>query len=293
MLSHWRFDPFWIVLILAAAWWYVSSLRKLEATNPRVKHPRWKMWSWFAGLLLVVIPTMSPLQHYGNIFLTVMFIGFIITSMMAPIFLLIASPLTLAFRTSGKRGRRRLRWLYRNRISSILTYPIFSWLAFAIVTYIWQFSDLTDWAVESGVVRDIEFASLLFVGVLFYIPALCADPTRWRMNYPLRVFYVFVEVAHKALFGGIFTALTSIFHKQIAANMPAWGPDPLGDQRLAILVVSALGNIVFITVIGFLVWRWVPYEARRTAIMDKRIEKERLAETSKQSAMEQIFRRGI
>jgi hypothetical protein len=37
----------------------------------------------------------------------------------------------------------------------------------------------------------------------------------------------------------------------------------------------------------------VPYEARISARIDKRLEKERLAETRKQAAMEQIFRRGV
>ena len=293
MLSHWRFDPFWIILLLAAGWWYVSSLRKLEATNPRVPHPRWKMWSFLFSLVLIAIATMSPLQHYGNVFLSVTFIGFLVISMVAPIFFLIASPLTLAFRVSGKPARARLRWLYRNRVSTIISYPLFSWLAFAIVTYLWQFSKLTEWAIENGAVRDIELLTLFFVGILFYLPALCADPVRWRMIFPLRIFYVFVEVAHKALFGGMFTAMSSVFHPQMAAAMPDWGPSALFDQRLGVLLVSAVGNGIFITVIAFLVWRWVPYEARISARIDKRLEKERLAETRKQAAMEQIFRRGV
>ncbi len=293
MLSHWRFDPFWIVLLLVCAWWYISSLRKLEATNPRVPHPRWKMWSFLAGLVLVAIATMSPLQHYGNIFLSVTFIGFIVISMVAPIFLLLASPLTLAFRVSSKPGRARLRWLYRNPVSTVLTYPLVSWLAFAVVTYVWQFSRLTEFAADNGAIRDIELGIMLFIGILFYIPALCADPVRWRMIFPLRIFYVFVEVTHKALFGGMFTAMSAVFHPEMAKAMPAWGPSPLFDQRLGVLIVSAVGNAVFITVIAFLVVRWVPYETRQGERIDKRLEKERLAADRKQAAMEQIFRRTV
>jgi putative copper resistance protein D len=293
MLSHWRFDPFWIIVLIGAGWWYVHSLKKLEATNPRVPHPRWKMWSFLFSLVLIAVATMSPLQHYGNVFLFVTFIGFIVISMVAPIFFLLASPLTLAFRVSSKPGRARLRWLYRNQVSTVITYPLFSWLAFAVVTYLWQFSKLTEWAIENGAIRDIELLSLFAVGVLFYIPALCTDPVRWRMIFPLRIFYVFVEVAHKALFGGMFTAMSSVFHPQMAAAMPAWGPDPLFDQRLGVLIVSAVGNGIFITVIAFLVWRWVPYESRISARIDKRLEKERLAASRKQAAMEQIFRRSV
>jgi putative copper resistance protein D len=294
MLSHWRFDPFWIVLLIVAAWWYISALRKLEATNPRVPHPRWKMWSFIGGLVLIAIATMSPMQHYGNVFLFMTFVGFIVISMVAPIFLLLASPLTLAFRTTDtQRGRARLRWLYRNPISTVLTYPLFSWLAFAVVTYVWQFSKLTEIAARNGAVRDIELLTMLFIGILFYFPALCADPVRWRMNFPLRIFYVFVEVTHKALFGGMFTSMSSVFHPSMAKAMPNWGPDPLFDQRIGVLIVSAVGNAIFITVIAFLVARWVPYETRVSARTDKRLEKERAAAERKQAALEQVFRRTV
>jgi putative copper resistance protein D len=293
MLSHWRFDPFWIAVLLLAAWWYVNALRKLEASNPRVIHPRWKMWSFLSGLVLIGIATMSPLQHYGNVFLSVMFVGFIVISMIAPIFILLGSPLTLAFRVSTKPGRARLRWLYRNPVSTVISYPLFSWLLFAIVTYIWQFSRLTEYAIDNGAIRDIELGTLFLVGILFYIPALCTDPVRWRMIFPLRIFYVFVEVAHKALFGGMFTAMDSVFHPAMAKAMPAWGPSPLFDQRIGVLIVSAVGNAVFIAVIAFLVVRWVPYEARLTERVDKRLEKARIAAERKQAAMEQIFRRSV
>jgi cytochrome c oxidase assembly factor CtaG len=113
------------------------------------------------------------------------------------------------------------------------------------------------------------------------------------MNFPLRIFYVFVEVTHKALFGGMFTSMSSVFHPSMAKAMPNWGPDPLFDQRIGVLIVSAVGNAIFITVIAFLVARWVPYETRVSARTDKRLEKERAAAERKQAALEQVFRRTV
>nr|WP_133117634.1 cytochrome c oxidase assembly protein [Tepidiforma thermophila] len=90
--------------------------------------------------------------------------------------LLLGAPLTLAFRVASPAGRRRLRALYRSRLAAVLTFPVFTWLLFAVLTYLWQFTRLTDLAAEHGLLRDFQLASLLLTGLLFWMPALAIDP---------------------------------------------------------------------------------------------------------------------
>ena len=136
------------------------------------------------GLALVFVATQSPLEHYGNQLLWADFGGMLLLTMIAPPLILLGSPLTLAFRASGPRGRARLRRLYRGRTARIVAMPIVSWLLFAVVTYAWQFMGITEDAAANVFVRDVQQLSLFAVSLLFWWPALCADPVAWRMNHP-------------------------------------------------------------------------------------------------------------
>lgn len=293
ILTHFAFDVPWIAALIAAGAWYIWALRRLERTGPRVPFQRWRAVLFIAGLLWIAVGVLSPLEYYGNQVLWIDFLGFLVITMIAPPLILLGAPLTLAFRVSGPVGRARLRRLYRSRFSAVVTFPVFSWLLFAVATYLWQFSSLTDWAAQNAYLRDFQQVSLIAVALIFWIPALCTDPVRWRMAYPLRGLYVFVEMTHKALFGAMFLALNQPIHHYFRDNVPAWGPSPMLDQRMAILVLWIGGNIIFLGVLVGIITRWVQYEARNSARIDLRLEREHEAEQRRRAALDKVFRRPI
>ncbi|MGH2626064.1 MAG: cytochrome c oxidase assembly protein, partial [Anaerolineales bacterium] len=197
VISSSSFDVIWTAVLLAWGAWYVLAVGRLSATKPRVNHPWWRTACFLAGLALIAVAVMSPIHEYGSKLLWVNFTGFLVLTMLAPPLLVLGRPLTLGFRTSGPAGRRRLRHFYRSPAVSAFTFPVAAWLLFAGVTYLWQFSDLTELAATDWMVRDIQEFTLLLVGISFWYVALAADPVRWRMAYTLRVFYVGVEMVHK------------------------------------------------------------------------------------------------
>ena len=293
VLRHWTPDVLWIGMLLGAGGLYYRGLRVVNGAQPRLRHPAWKAWSFGVGLALLAVATLSPVEYYGNQMLWVDFLGFLLITLWAPPLLLLGSPLTLAFRASGPKMRRRLRRAYRSPLVRWLTFPIASWLIFAVATYLWQFSVLTDLAAQHRLVREAQEVSLLAVALLFWLPALCADPVRWRIAYPLRGLYVFVEMTHKALFAAMFLSVTSPFHSYIAAHMPAYGPGPLDDQRKAIMILWLGGNLVFVAALAGIIARWMQYEGRTTARLDARLAKEREAARRHREALEQVFRKGV
>ena len=287
------FDAAWIVVLGVAALAYAEAFRRARG-GPRQPHPIWKLVSFQGGVLLCALAVLSPLERYGNQVLWLNFLGFLLLTMVAPPLLLFGSPLTLAFRVCGGQKRRYLRSLYRGRVARLLTFPIFTWLAFAGLTYTWQFTRLTDEAAANGVVRDLQQASLLGVALLFWIPALAADPLAWRMPHTLRGLYLFVEMTHKGLFGGMFLSANDAFHAGYSANLPAWaGLSAIDDQRLAILVLWLGGNVIFIGALIGIIIRWVQYERRNAHRTDWRLGLEREALARREAALEQIFSRPL
>lgn len=290
VIRQWSIDPVWIGLggfVLAAY------LRALLGTRDAKPHPRSRVALFTAGVLLVVVPICSPIEHYSRQLLWVDFTGFLVLTMMAPPLILLGSPLTLAFRASSERGRRRWRALYRCRAVAILTFPVATWLTFAVVTYVWQFTELTEIAAKNALVRDLQQLSLLAAGLLFWSPALAADPMRWRLNWPLRTLYVLVEMTHKGLFGGMFLSMNNAIHSGFAANAPAWAPSPMTDQRIAILILWIGGNLVFVGALAGLVIGWIRFEQRNAHRTDYRLMLEREARRKRRAALDKVFERPV
>jgi cytochrome c oxidase assembly factor CtaG len=291
ILRHFSVDVPWVLVLTAAALGYFRAYRESRASASCRPHARLKLVAFFAGLVLVALAVVSPLRYYGNEVLWIDFAGFLVLTMLAPPLLWLGSPLTLAFRVSGPDGRRKLRHLYRSRAVAALTFPAVAWLLFAVVTYLWQLTSLTDVAARHWWVRDIQQMTLLFVSLCFWLPALNPGPMRWRLPDPLRALYVFVEMTHKALFGAIFLSLTRPLHHHFAHSVPAWGPSPMLDQQVAIAVLWVGGNLVFLLALAIVIAHWVQADARATVRLDRRLAAEREVEQRRRAALEQIFRR--
>lgn len=291
VLATTSFDFAWLLLIAGAAAAYLYAATRPAAGRGWKPHRNRSTAAFLLGLAALWVGTQSPLEHYGNTFMWANFSTFLFVTMIAAPLLVAGAPLTLAFRVANPLWRRRLRWFYRRSVFSWPFHPVAAWLLFAVVTYLWQFSGLTEDAARNGWVRDIQYLTLLLVGVIFWAPALCADPVRWRMAFPLRGLYVLVEMVHKALFGGMFLAMETPFHDHFADNLPGWGPSAMDDQRIGILVLWIGGNVVFVALLAVIAVSWVRYEARNSARVDRRIAIANEARRRRRAALEQVFQK--
>ncbi|MCC6323038.1 MAG: cytochrome c oxidase assembly protein [Phycisphaerales bacterium] len=291
VVGHFAWDLPWLAVFALASLLYVRGY--VAARRAGTPHPRWKLIAFHGGLVATFVAVLSPLEHYGNQVLWVNFAGFLVLTMIAAPLLLAGSPLTLAFRASGPRGRRWLRASYRSWPLRWLTFPVASGLGFAVVTYVWQFTSLMDLASRNVFVRDVQLATLLLVSLCFWLPALAMDPLRWRMPYPLRALYVLVEMVHKGLFGGMFLSMSTPFHPDFAARAPGWAPGPMMDQRMGILVLWIGGNLIFLAVLIGLVSGWMAYERRNQTRVDRRLRLAREAEQRRRAALEQVFQKTV
>ena len=288
---HWVADPAWLLLVAVSAAAYALGMRRASLRG--FPHPRARALMFAAGVAVLAIAVVSPVAHYGRTLLWVDFTGFLLLTMIAPPLLWLGAPLTLAFRANSPGGRARLRRFYRSRFVAAITFPAVSWLTFAVATYLWQFTPLTDVAARNDAVRTLQQVTLLVVGLLFWLPAIAADPVRWRLAYPLRALYVFVEMTHKGLFGGMFLSMNTPMHAEFAARAPAWAPDALTDQRIAILILWIGGNMIFLVALVGLVLRWVAYEQRNQRRTDFRLRLQREAARKRRAALDQVFTRPV
>jgi len=293
VLSHFTLDLPWLACLGLAAVLYARAYMACRGCGRTSRHPAWRLAAFMSGVALVLVAVLSPLEYYGNQLLWVDFAGFLVLTMGAAPLLVLGAPVTLAFRTLGPRGRRRLRTAIRSAPIAAITFPIATWLAFAVVTYAWQFSALTDLAARDARVRDLQLLSLLVVSLLFWAPAIQADPLRWRPGHPGRALYVFVEMTHKGLFGGMFLSMNHTFHDRMARDLPAWAPSPIMDQRIAIVILWIGGNLVFVAALVLIILGWIRYETRHARRVDLRLARAREERRRRAAALQQVFQKTI
>ena len=115
----------------------------------------------------------------------------------------------------------------------------------------------------------------LVAALLFWWPVLGTDPSPWRMAYPLRALYVFLQMPQNTFLALAIYSATDVLYPHYATLQRTWGPSVLEDQQLAGGIMWIIGDLTFLVAILFVVLQWMRQEDRDTARTDARVDAER------------------
>ena len=191
--------------------------------------------------------------------------------------LLLGAPATLALRAASPSARRPLLRLLHSRLAAALTFPLLTWILFAAVNWGWHFSTLYDQALENVPLHYLQHATFLAAALLFWWPVIGADPGRWRLPYPARLFYLFLAMPQNSFLGVALMSAPAVLYPHYLSNLRTWGPSALADQNLGGIVMWVFGDLVFLAGMAAVVAAWVRHEDRRTARLDARLDREAAA----------------
>ena len=272
VLLAWSLDPVpWIGVALAGGA-YLWAVRRLSASSTRSPHPRWRTASFMAGLAAMLVALASPIEAYEGVLFSVHMVQHMLLELVAAPLLLLGAPVTLALRVATPRLRRRLLRVLHSRVVAVLSFPLLGWLVFAAVNWGWHFSSLYDQALENVALHYLQHATFLAASLLFWWPIVGADPARWRLPYPVRLFYLFLAMPQNSFLGVALMGASTVLYPHYLSNLRAWGPTALADQSLGGILMWVGGDIVFLTAMGAVVAAWVRHEDRKTARLDARLD---------------------
>ena len=194
--------------------------------------------------------------------------------------LLLGAPATLALRAASPSVRRQLLAVLHSRAAAVISFPLLAWVLFAAVNWGWHFSTLYDQALENPWLHDVQHLTFLAAALLFWWPIVGADPSRWRLPYPVRLFYLFLAMPQNS-FLGVALMSAPVLYPHYATNVRDWGPSPLADQGMGGMLMWVGGDVVFLLAMGLVVAAWVRQEDRRTARLDARLDAEGAERTAR------------
>jgi putative copper resistance protein D len=267
--------------VLAAGALYLWGVTRLRRRGDRWAPARTSVF--FIGLALIAAVTMSGLETYDTTLLSVHMVQHMVLSMLAPIFLALGAPVTLALRTLPSGPRHVLLSLLHSRFGKVVTFPIVSFGLFVASPFVLYFSNLYRVQLEYPVVHDLIHVHLIAVGCLFFWPLIGLDPLPGRLGYPLRALIMFLSTPFHTVLGLTVMQSSTLLGGDWYPSLGLTWADPFDDQRLAGGILWAGGEFVAVTMLGALVYQWMRESEREARRIDRALDREE-AEAEAQAA---------
>ena len=248
-LTEWRLDWLWIAVAAFGLVAYVLGVGKVRQRGD--KWPGSALINWVIGLLVLTYITSGAPSVYGRILFSAHMVDHMALTMVAPIFLVLGAPVTLALRAlrarrDGSRGPRE--WLLifvHSKFSQLVTHPLFAAANFAGSIVLFYYSDAFGFAMRDHVGHELMNLHFALTGYIFVLTMIGTDPLPRRAPYPMRLLLLLATMGFHAFFGvaimgGTGTAGSGLLRQP--------GPDlgrcpPSLDQQMGGAVAWGIGEV--------------------------------------------------
>jgi cytochrome c oxidase assembly factor CtaG len=249
LINHWDFQPTVMAGCLLLGTGYLAWVRF---------RPQPRAAAFFAGLGVLVIALVSPLDGLGD---TYLFSAHMIQHLLL---ILISAPLIVIGLPEAPL-RRQLERPAINRIEQRLSQPAVALLIAVGVVWIWHFPAFYNFALSDESVHAFQHLTFIVSATIFWWPVFTPLEER-RMAAPAVLLYIFLASLADAVLGIILTFVPAglypfYLHPEdpwhiLAVLRNTWGISPQVDQQLGGLVMWVPGSLIYLAALVGCVLRW-------------------------------------
>jgi putative membrane protein len=258
---------------------------------------QWRLWQrgdrWsglrstsfiVGGLGSIAFATQSGLGAYDDKLFSTHMTQHMILSMVAPVFLALGAPVTLALRTLPGRSRGMLLAVLHSRVAKTLTFPLIGWALFVGSPFALYFSGWYPATLDHRWMHELLHIHFLLVGCIFLWPLIGLDPVPGKVAYPLRFMLVFAALPFHAILGiSIMDSQQLIAGSHYIALQLPWS-DPYSDQRVGGGLLWASGDLVGLLLLGSVTVQWMRASEREAAREDRKLDRLAAARAARHNA---------
>jgi putative membrane protein len=280
----------WLMFLgcLAAAALYLYGVARLVRRGDR--WPVGRTVIWLVGLVTILAVTCTGLGAYGMSLFSVHMSQHMVLSMVSPILLLMAAPVTLALRAI--RPARRVRYgpreiivaVLRSRVAKVLTSPLVTLPLFIASLYGLYFTPLFDAAMSNWWGHHWMLVHFIVVGFIFFWPIMGTDPAPHRPVHLFRMLELFIAMPFHAFFGVALLQSSSLIGTTFAHPPLFWGVNALADQHMAGGIAWSFSEAPTLLVLGALFYQWIRDEERKARRADRAADRDGDAELAAYNA---------
>lgn len=259
-------------LLLAVVVLYVAGVRRL-----RRRGDAWTPWRTVSflgpGVGLIAYASMGGPAYYDDTVFSVHMVQHMLLMMVAPIFLALGAPVTLALRTLPRGGRSALLAVLHSRVARVLTFPLVGWGMYVASPFALYFTGWYRATLEHPWLHELLHMHFVLIGSLFFWPMVGVDPIPGRIAHPLRFLVVVMTLPFHAILGlSIYTMNTLIAGDYYPSLEQTW-INPLDDQKVAGGLLWSSGEAVGLVMLLVIGIQWMHASEREAVREDRRLDR--------------------
>ena len=284
ILTETNLENWLAVGLVLAAGLYLYGVHRL-----RVRGDRWPVVRTVLfigpGLGSIAAVTVSGLHAYDTAMLSVHMVQHMVLSMIAPIFLALGAPVTLALRTSTGAPRRRLLAVVHSRVARVVANPLFAFGLFVVNPFVLYFTGLYRLTLGNDLAHELVHIHFILTGCLFFWPLVGHDPLPGRWPYPARALLMVLSVPFHTVLGLTVMQSTTLFGGDWYPSLGLDWSDPWADQKVAGGILWTGGEFVSVTMLAVLVVQWIRSSEREARRVDRELDRQEDRERAAGSAV--------
>lgn len=267
VFTSWVLDPVALIVVLALGAGYALALRRAGSQRPRARAV-----SFFSGLALLVVVTMSFLGAYSGVLFWVRAVQNVLLLMTVPLLLALGAPVSLLHENLSERSGERLMALVRSRAAHVLTFPGVITILLVGTPFVLYLTPLYGATLRFTAVDEAMHLVFLGVGSLYFWTRLRLDPTPREDPHLVSLWITIMEVVFDGALGLVLWLGPLRAPDHYLALARAWGPDPRMDQILGAGVLWIGGDIAGLPFAMALFRQWKRDDDRHAARIDREID---------------------
>jgi len=268
-----RPEPWLALALLLAAAAYLYAVLRLHRRGDR--WPPGRVVAFCGpGLGSIAAVTLTGVAAYDTALLSVHMIQHMVLSMIAPIFLALGAPVTLALRTLPAKPRRLLLAAVRSRCARVLAHPLVAFGLFVATPFALYFTGLYGLTLRNAAAHELVHLHFIAVGCLFFWPLLGVDPLPGRWPYPGRALLMVLSTPLHAVLGLTIMQSTTLLAGDWYPALGLPWAEPAADQKLAGGILWAGGELVSVAMLAVLVGQWMRAADREAQRVDRQLDRE-------------------
>ena len=273
VFTAWTVDPWLAAVIVAVGGVYLYGVSAL-----RRRGDAWPVGRTIAfvggGLGSMAVAGMSSLGTYDDTLLSMHMIQHMVLSMVAPVFLCLGAPVTLALRTLPLVWRKRLVALLHSRFAKFFSFPLVTGILFVATPFALYFSGWYQATLTNDYLHEVTHIHFVLVGSLWFWPLLGVDPVPNRLAYPFRLLAIFATLPFHAILGLTIMQATDLIAADYYNSLGrTWGSSPLADQHTAGGILWGSGDLVGMLVFIVLAVQWARESQKEAEREDRRLDR--------------------
>ena len=271
--TSWQLDLWLTVGLIAIAALYLYGVRRLQR---RGDHWPLSRTLSFAGLGLgsIGVATMSSLGVYDDTIFWVHMVQHMILQMVAPVFLALGAPVTLALRTLPRQPRQWLLRAIHSRVGAVLAFPPVGAALFVATPFALYFTGWYPATLTHTWLHETQHFLFVMVGAMFMWPLIGVDPIPNRSPYLLRILTTFLVLPAHAILGITIMQSTTLIAGHYYVDLGrTWGPSLADDQNIGGGILWASGDLVGLLFLAVLITQWMRADRREAVRIDRALDR--------------------